>query len=330
MITVFCPDGAGMKKQTLDPGDPIPETATWIDLNAPGPQERRQVEEHLGILLPSTETTSEIEHSSRYYQRSGVTFTTLPILWRVDTPHPELTNLTLIRLPTCLLTLHYGAPQALISFQHAVARNKDAARSADSVAMGLLEMIIDRLADIVERIGRDLTQISQAVFRPEPNKPRRQRRRHEIDLEEIIRQLGRLDDLLSMSQQQVAGLQRAMAFWDLILRDEKKRSEIRTRIRTQARDLASIGEYTASLSSKASFLLDATLGLINLGQTRIVNMLSIVATIFLPPTLIASAYGMNFQFMPELNSPWGYPIALLAMLASALLPLWIMRRNGWM
>src|SRR3546814_3250940 len=123
---------------------------------------------------------------------------------------------------------------------------------------------------------------------------------------------------------------RLTAFLNLTMAEQRGTKEARQWLKTLSRDVQSLSEQAAFLAHKGYFLLEATLGLINIQQTKIIKICSVAATVFLPPTLIASIYGMNFKVLPELDWTWGYPFALVLMVLSAILPYWWFKRKGWL
>ncbi len=183
--------------------------------------------------------------------------------------------------------------------------------------MGLLEQIVDRLADIMEACVADLETISRQVFGENGSR----------DHKEVLRRVGRVGDLATKAKDSLLSLNRMVLFLTSQTRVGK---ETRTRLKTLSRDVQSITEHATYVASKVTFLLDATLGLINLEQNNIIKIFSVAAVAFLPPTLIASIYGMNFSVLPELEWPFGYPLALGLMVLSAVLPFLYFKRKGWL
>jgi magnesium transporter len=163
------------------------------------------------------------------------------------------------------------------------------------------------------------------VFGPEQGKVRRPTGEA---MRETLRKLGRHQDLTSKARESLVTIGRLLSF--LSLPGAERNKDFRTRIKTLQRDAQSITEYTAFLSNNLTFLLDAMLGLINIEQNAIIKIFSVAAVVFLPPTLIASIYGMNFEHMPELAWPLGYPFALVLMVISAVLPYLLFKRRGWL
>jgi magnesium transporter len=193
------------------------------------------------------------------------------------------------------------------------------------VLTALLEIQVDRLADVLERISREVAQISKEVFQQRGSKPSRS-----STIQTLLEAIGRKGDMTSNILECLGSLGRMIGFFGQVTLKDKAEKELRVRVRTLSRDCQSITDHAGFMTQKVTFLLDATLGLINIEQNAIIKIFSVVAVVFLPPTLIASIYGMNFQFMPELSWPFGYPLAMLLMVLSAISPFWFFRRRGWL
>lgn len=340
MIRLFAVDADGRLSLTAAPDRAhlphhLPAGLRWIDLEGGGEAIRAWVEAKTGLTLPSAEQRAEIEHSSRYYSVAGADVLILPVMIQPEDATPALTSLTLVRGDRLLLSYREATIPALagVIAQHATHASPALPADqtgVDGVLLSIVEALVDAAADMVEGVADRMTDLSREVFRPDSGSVSAMKRWGAPDLEQAIRDLGHLDEMLSLSGQQLTAMTRAIAFLDLRLKETGRTGDLRRRLRTQGRDIASIAEQASALGNKAAFLLDATLGMINLGQTKVLNVFSVLATVFLPPTLIASIYGMNFEIMPELSWPWGYPMALAAMAVSALLPLWLIKRKGWL
>jgi magnesium transporter len=194
--------------------------------------------------------------------------------------------------------------------------------------MNLLEAVVDRAADHLESVALVIDKTSHEVFHTEP--ARRPRGR---DFQELLRRIGEEGDFNSKLRESLVSLLRLAAFLSSVLDSaDPKRStrEVKAHLKTLQRDIQSLTDHSTFISGKINFLLDAILGMISIEQNAIIKIFSVVAVIFLPPTLVASIYGMNFRFMPELAWPYGYPFAIGLMLLSALVPVIYFRRKGWL
>lgn len=297
----------------------------WIDLFEPTPEEEAAVESAVGIDVPMREEMEEIEISSRLYFEEGAAFMTATFPERTDGDDPHLAPVTFVLIGERLITVRYHQPRAFHTLPARANRVAMGCHNGETVLIALLEIQVDRLADVLERIGRDIAQISREVIqKPGPRQSR------SSDFQSILESIGRKGDLTSNIRECLGSIERMISFLGQVSLQRKGDRDLRARIRTLTRDCQSIGDHASFLTQKVTFLLDATLGLINIEQNDIIKIFSVAAGMFLPPTLIASVYGMNFDFMPELAWPYGYPLAVLLMVISGILPFWYFKRKGWL
>ncbi len=299
------------------------DNLVWLDLNKPDEEEVRLVERCTGLDIPTLDEMQEIEASSRLYDEGDALFMTATLVAQVEAGDPVSAPVTFIVTPKALVTLRHTEPKSFRIFAHYAQKTRLSDVRAEGVFLSLLETIVDRFADILERISADADRISTEVFHADEIPDER-------PLEELLKATGRCGELTSKLRESVASSIRLLTWFGHPEHGFIRDPAIRERIKTLGRDLASLGDYTNYQTSKIQFLLDATLGRINIEQTKIIKIFSVAAAAFLPPTLIASIYGMNFDVMPELHWPFGYPLAIGVMLLSAVLPLWYFKRKGWL
>ena len=324
MLNVFMADRRGcLVRAEVAPEAPVPAEAVWIDLVSPTRDEERQVEAVVGVEVPTREEMQEIEVSSRLYEESGALYMTATVLCKAQSERPETTAVSFILAGDRLVTVRYAEPQPFALFSARCQRAPGAHTRGDAVLAGLLDALIDRIADILEHIGLEVDDISHEVFEHSATPGRG-------DFQDILRRLGRRGDLTSKVRESLVGVGRVLMFLTQARTAQQIAKNLRDRLRTMSRDVRSLTDHASFLSSKINFLLDATLGMINIEQNAIIKIFSVVAVVFLPPTLIASIYGMNFAHMAELDWTFGYPLALLLMLASALTPYLYFKRRGWL
>jgi len=323
MISAYASDGGRLV--LLDQGAADLGKVVWFDLLTPTREEEALVEQALGIGVPLREEMEEIEISSRLYYEDGAAYMTATLPARTDTDDPHLAPVTFVLTGERLVSVRYHEPRAFVTLAARAQRVSMGCNSGESVLIALLEIQVDRLADVLERISREVAQISQDVFQQHEPKPSRS-----SNIQTILEAIGRKGDMTSNIRECLGSLGRMIGFFGQVTLKGKTEKELRTRIRTLSRDCQSIIDHASFLTQKVTFLLDATLGLINIEQNAIIKIFSVVAVVFLPPTLIASIYGMNFHFMPELSWPFGYPFAMLLMVLSAISPFWYFRRKGWL
>ncbi len=298
-------------------------TAVWYDLFEPTREEETALESRLAIELPTRDEMLEIEVSSRLYSEDGATFMTALIPSHTDGDAVLLEPITFILTGRRLVTIRYHEPRAFLTFPQRAAKTDLGLTDGESVLLGLLEVVIDRLADVLERAGRDVDEISRRVF-GQRGPDGRKDANYKATLEEI----GRKGDLGSNIRDSLATIERLAAYLGPKLRSVDK--ERRDQLKALVADVHSLSDHSDFIAQKITFLLDATLGLINIEQNAIIKIVSVVAVVFLPPTLVASIYGMNFEIMPELNWSWGYPMAIGLMILSAILPYLFFKRKGWL
>jgi magnesium transporter len=293
----------------------------WVDLHAPTSEEIHEIEERFGIEMPTREEMQEIELSSRLYEEDGALFMTVSVLTKATTDVPQTTAVTFILVKKTLITVRYADPVPFKTFIRRVKRSPSLANSAEAVLFGLLEQIVDRLADLMEQTAVDLENLSNQVFISSDNQS------SDRDHRETLRQIGRTGNLSGKAKDSLLNLHRLGLFLSTQARLKK---DAKARLKILSRDIVSITEHANFIANKVTFLLDATLGMISLEQNNIIKIFSVAAAAFLPPTLIASIYGMNFEFMPELGWEFGYPVAIGLMVLSAVLPLLYFKRKGWL
>ena len=325
MIRYYCNDGGHLKACTE------PETefdkVVWIDMISPSTEEEKLVERLIGFNVPTREDMQEIEMSSRAYDEAGVLFLTAPVLATSRTEKTVSEPVTFVVAGNRLVTVRYHEPHSFVRFVETAARQVQGCASGQAVLIGLLETIVDRLADILEAQSRVQTDISKAVFVPKRNT------KTDSKLSNILLRIGASEELNGMAWESLVAIQRLSGFLTVRVVPKmatKASAQDKARLKTLLRDITSLQDYAGTQKQKLVFLLDATLGMINIQQSDTIKVFSVVAFVFLPPTLIASIYGMNFEFMPELHWPFGYPMALGAMVLSAIVPYLYFKRKGWM
>lgn len=301
--------------------------ALWYDLLNPTSEEVREVEDALHISIPTREEMEDIELSARLYQEGSAAFMTMTALTNLDGDEPAKMPVTFILSGPTLVTVRYADAKPFATFCHRAMRgNGHSYESGEDVMLGLIESVIDRMADVLERLGNEIDVISREVFRSKKGSSSKKTR----DLEAVIEQLGRKGDFLSGVRESLVSVSRLVAYHAAVENPARRPTkEIRQLVKLVQRDASSLGDHAAFLSGKINFLLDATLGLINLEQNQIIKIFTVASVVFLPPTLVASAYGMNFEVMPELQWQLGYPYAIGLMIVSALMPFLYFKRRGW-
>lgn len=302
------------------------DKVVWVDLISPTKEEEQAIEQWLGVGVPTREEMEEIEISSRLYVEDGAYFMTATLPAHTDSDEPVIAPVTFVLAGKRLVTIRYHEPRAFQTFPMRAEKASTGCTSGVTILVGLLEAIVDRLADVLERISRDIEVLSKEIFYPIETKASKRN----VGFLLLLKQIGRKESLTSNMRNSLTTLQRLSGFLANAGDQAKDGKDVRARIKTLSRDVASLADHASFLSQKITFLLDATLGMINIEQNAIIKIVSVAAVVFLPPTVVASIYGMNFDLMPELKWPFGYPLALGLMLVSAVFPFWYFRRRGWL
>ncbi len=328
MLAIFQQGGRALTE--VDPATAVdlPEQTVWLDLFQPTPEEIAFVDRMLAIELPTRDEMREIEASARVYEADGALFLTATMLVHVDRPPPDTSEITFVLKGEMLVTLRYADPQPFRGMPARIERHGPAMHSGLTVLLWLVDQIVARTADVLERAALDIDLLSREIFgAANAHKPKRER----INLLEAIERIGRSGDTATRDRECLLTLARvvlAVSAWESV--PPAHRKEARARAKAIHRDIASLTDHATFLANKISLLLDATLGMINIEQTNIIKIFSVLSIVLLPPTLIASIYGMNFEFMPELHWRLGYPLSVALMLLSAFVPFWYFRRRGWL
>ncbi len=295
----------------------------WIDLFEPTASEEGFIENLLGIDIPTHEDMHEIELSSRLYQRNNTFFMTLTIVTYTNAFRPESHVVTFILHHKTLITVRYFNKFPFTDSVLKLKTNQNACRQGHSLLIWMLQEIADQLADILEIIAQKIEEISFNIFNTQNRKSPKN-----TNFKEVLFSIGIYENLLSKTRESLFNMARILSFISGISYFEN--SDEQKVIHLMSHDVPPLIEHANFLSNKMNFLLDATLGMINIEQNSIMNALSVVSVVFLPPTLVASIYGMNFEIMPELSWPFGYPFALFLMLVSGFLPYQLFKFKKWL
>ncbi|HZD88772.1 MAG TPA: magnesium transporter CorA family protein [Pseudolabrys sp.] len=323
MLSVYVPRGTSLERTTVEPGEGLPENAVWIDLVRPTAQEDRAIGHLLGVELPTREEMQEIEVSSRLYIENGARFMTATLMCHSDSPQPKSTPVTFILTGHRLATVRYDEPRPFAIVDHKLGRVAPARISGELVLMDLLDAIIDRAADILERVGAEIDTISHMIFEPEEGAG-------PPSYNDVLKELGRKGDLTSKVRESLVSVNRLVLFLANESEGLKWQKDTRAQLKTMQRDVTSLTDHASYITNKVTFLLDAMLGVVNIQQNNIIKIFSVAAVVLMPPTLIASIYGMNFKYMPELEQHYGYPITLVAMVLAAILPYLFFKWKKWL
>jgi magnesium transporter len=317
MLRLFNIDNDMLKEQT-PPEDLLKQavaTATWIDAHDPSDIERSQLQAFLRTTLPESDDVEEIESSARYFTDNiGIHVRSL-FLAQSEGRHYTVTVAFILQNER-LITLREGDLADFRLLRMRARHGQVKARSPQELLVIMFEQKVENLADALEDIHRKLEDVSYMVLEV-----------LDSDLEDAIDQLAKLEDSNGKIRLCLMDTQRSISFLQRHLRNQPDLQETAREI---MRDVETLMTHTAFLFDKINFLMDSTQGFINIAQNKIIKIFSIAAVVFLPPTLVASIYGMNFQHMPELDLQLGYPGALVLIILAGIAPYWFFKRKGWL
>ena len=299
----------------------------WIDLFDPTPEETARVSAECHVQVPSRESLQEIETSSRTRADGEVLYMSMPLAIQDSARGLTPVPLGFILTPRRLITVRYSDVHAFANVINHVRGNSNI--SSAGVFAALIDGMVDYDADVLEKLSADLAAVSARAF-GQPGVVPLKGKRHTHALRECVTAIGTAGERSSRIRESLLGLQRIMGFvYEMTKDGQQLQPELRTRLKTARQDVASLVEFESHLSGKTQFLLDAVLGFINTDQNEIFKVLTIVSVVGIPPTLIASMYGMNFHYMPELSWRWGYAYGLGLIALSTLIPIIWFKRRGW-
>jgi magnesium transporter len=325
MLAAYVPRGSALERVQVPEGGRVPDGAVWVDLLSPTAEEDRAVENAFGVMVPTREEMVEIEPSSRLYIENGVRYMTATLICHSDTELPKTTVVSFILGNGRLVTVRYDEPRPFAMLAARLGRACPPTAAGESVLIDLLDAIIDRAADILERIGGDIDRISQNVFERETMSA------HSLQTyRDVLKDIGKKGDLNSKVRESLVSIGRLVLFLANEAEGLKLKKDQLSLVKSMTSDVSSLTDHASFLANKVTFLLDAILGMVNLEQSNVIKIFSVAAVVLLPPTMVASIYGMNFRHMPELEWTYGYPLALALMLAAAILPYAFFKWRKWL
>lgn len=299
------------------------KTAVWIDLFNPGIEDDHLVSAMISLNIPTRDDMQEIEISSRLYKENNVIFMTVPMLASAESKAPILDAVSFIVTQEKLITVRYFEPKTFVLFVSRINKKEIMTNNTHKLLIALLETAIDRIADILELVGSSIDEHSLLIFRNQTNAKKK------IDFQDLLQAIGSNGDLGSKTRESLVSFNRLVSYFK---QNEKPflDADDEMHLATLATDIQALSDHVGFLSNQVNFLLNATLGMININQSNIIKIFSIAAVIFLPPTVVASIYGMNFEYMPELKWHYGFPLAILVMFLSAMVPYQFFKWRKWL
>lgn len=325
MLTAFIGEQGGAGRLDAAPSADMLRRSGWIDLMLATEAEVARVREATGVDLPNEAAISEIESSSRLSTRNGLLYVNMPVVSMADGLRGVAIGFVLG--PERLITVRFADSRSFTTYSEQLARGEAACETPSHIFVGLMEAIIDRQADALEGIRTDLEKISARIFRLGATGGGG-RRDEDKRLRNTLRELGTIGDLISHIRDTQVAAARIVPYVDTIAADWLSK-DVRARLRTLRRDIASVSDFATHLNDKLQFMLDATLGFINIAQNNLMKVMTITSVAGIPPVLVAGVYGMNFRAMPELDWQWGYAWGLGLIVVSTIIPLLLFRWRKW-
>lgn len=296
--------------------------ALWIDMLDPTKEEEDMIEQALKLNIPTKREMQEIEPSDRLYKEDNDIFMTATMLAKSDSPEPKTDAVSFILTNGKLITIRYSELHSFSLFATRLKKIHKEKFEMEDFFIGLLEATVDRMADIVEKIAHSLDNLSQDIFRPKtPMNPG-------YNFKKMLQEIGANADLGGKVRESLVSFIRVVSYYNQI--GPKSSQESISRMLIINTDITALSDHTNFISNKVSLLMGATLGMVNIEQNDIIKIFSVAAVIFLPPTLIASIYGMNFRNIPELHWYFGYPFAIMLMILSGWLPYRYFKKKKWL
>ncbi len=330
MIKAYSITNGSLTGTELEATGDVPQNAVWIDMIEPTVDEDSFIEKVSGVSIPTRAEMRDIEESSRLYAENGAIYMTAPVLFAAGTDLPGIAPVTFVLTEQLLITVRYTSPNPFKIYASRAAKPGNeligASRAPLSVLFGLVETITDRIAELLEDVTGRLDIESQRLTAGFGSK----RPMTTGDFRSSLAVIGKEGDFLSKARESLAGIGRLLAFVASAAENEKGKARHRSWLKSLERDVNSLNSHVSFLSDRTVFLLDTVVGMVSVEQNAIIKIFSVAAVIFMPPTLVASIYGMNFEHMPELDWMLGYPMAVGAMVISALIPLLYFRYRRWL
>ncbi len=325
MLTAFTRDRDELRR-TEAPSDDALHDACWIDMVSPTDSEFQRVHSATGLALPTRDGLSEIESSSRLSAANGVVTLSMPLISAIDTePKPLPGGFVLSR--DRLVTIRFAVSRLFDGFAARACAATPPPADGVHIFVGLLEAIVDRHADALEEVRAELDGVSRRIFTDVPMKLGGGKREDRM-LRQTLAAIGRTGNLLSLIRDSQVAAGRLVPYLQTAAKDWLP-ADLAPHFEVLTRDIASLNDFEAHLTNKLQFLLDATLGFINIAQNNVMKVLTVASVVGIPPVLIAGIYGMNFKSIPEYDWAWGYAYGLGVIALSALLTLGWFKWRDW-
>lgn len=292
----------------------IIDKVIWIDMLLPTIDEIVFIENTFGIKFPTKQETEEIEISSRYWEENDrIEINSYFLISNSLDSHNETVSFILFK--NLLISIRYTSLYTFDEFNRKIFATPKQFESGYDIFCNILDIRIDADADIIEKLSKDITRVRKHVLTDYKNED-----------EEILERISSLEDLNMQIRENLNDKQRILSSF---LKSNKYKPALKHDVTVMLKDIKSLTDYTDFNFERLDYLQNIFVGVLSIEQNKVIKMFTIVNVIFLPPTLIASIYGMNFDIMPELNWQYGYLISIFMMIGSSILPVYVFKRKGW-
>ena len=320
MINLFVLQNGRLSQEQVEDRNELLQYANpiWIDVVDPEEEELIWIKEAFGVLLPELDDLGDLEASARYFEADGGHLHIRTDFLLDEEETSRNVRVAFVLTKQVLFSIHDEDLPVFRLVRLRARLRPGSVSNAKDVLLDLYSTDAEYSADALEEVYENLEQAGKQVLQDDIN---------DADAEQVLETIAKEEDTNGRIRRNVMDTRRALSF---LMRSKLLSDEQQEEARQILRDIDSLENHTAFLFDKINFLMDATVGFINLNQSKIIKIFSVVSVALMPPTLLASIWGMNYKHMPELDAIWGYPMAIIAMIVSAIIPLWYFYRKGWM
>jgi magnesium transporter len=320
MINLFVLQNGRLSQEQVEDRNELLQYANpiWIDVVDPEEEELVWIKEAFGVLLPELDDLGDLEASARYFEADDGHLHIRTDFLLDEEETSRNVRVAFVLTKQVLFSIHDEDLPVFRLVRLRARLRPGSVSNAKDVLLDLYSTDAEYSADALEEVYENLEQAGKRVLQDDIN---------DADAEQVLETIAKEEDTNGRIRRNVMDTRRALSF---LMRSKLLSDEQQEEARQILRDIDSLENHTAFLFDKINFLMDATVGFINLNQSKIIKIFSVVSVALMPPTLLASVWGMNYKYMPELDATWGYPMAIVAMIVSAIIPLFYFYHKGWM
>ncbi|QWE16863.1 magnesium/cobalt transporter CorA [Polynucleobacter sp. AP-Nino-20-G2] len=320
MINLFVLQNGRLSQEQVEDRNELLQYSNpiWIDVVDPEEEELLWIKEAFGVLLPELDDLGDLEASARYFEADDGHLHIRTDFLLDEEETSRNVRVAFVMTKQVLFSIHDEDLPVFRLVRLRARLRPGSVSNAKDVLLDLYSTDAEYSADALEEVYENLEQAGKRVLQDDIT---------DNDAEEVLETIAKEEDTNGRIRRNVMDTRRALSF---LMRSKLLSDEQQEEARQILRDIDSLENHTAFLFDKINFLMDATVGFINLNQSKIIKIFSVVSVALMPPTLLASVWGMNFRYMPELEEAWGYPVAIISMVISAMIPLWYFRHKGWL